>query len=247
MKLSRKFQKLGDSSVIVSTLEHARRWTHPVNTRRIFESLNKLDFGRIRERAPYRPNPRRIRKFIRSIQDLWLDRSPPLSILDLGCGAGYFLYICKLLGHDGIGLDIDEEPLYRETLPLLNVRRVVSRIEPQVPLPDVGQRFDLVTATRVCFHIKGWRQNLRRQEWTAEDWRFFINDIRTRFLKPDGRLFLQFNPRPDDSPFFTPELRECFLEEGALIFRSKALFAANPNHRPRFKQTDSQDSQGASV
>ena len=235
MKLTRKFQKLFDCGAIVSGWEHTSRWMHPVDTARIQRHLDGLDFERIRERAPYRPNPRRIRKFIKSIQDLWLDQTPRLDILDLGCGAGYFLYICKLLGHDGIGLDIDEEPLYRETLSLLNVRRVVSRIEAQVRLPELSQRFDLVTATRVCFHWKGWPNRAHREEWTPEDWRFFINDIRTRFLKPNGRLYLQFNPRPDDSCFFTSKLRECFLAEGARIFRSKALFGANPSRRPRFK------------
>jgi len=239
MKLSRKVQKLFGSDLIVSAQEYAARLTHPVNTRRVFESLDKLDFDRIRERAPYRPNPKRIRKFIETIQDLWLDRSPPLSILDLGCGAGYFAYLCKLFGHNAMGLDMDEEPLYRETLPLLDVRRVVSRIEAQVPLPDLGQRFDLITASRVCFQYKRWPEKVNRQEWSCDDWKFFINDIRTRFLKPHGRLFLQFNPRPDDSPFFTPELRKCFLEQGAVIVRSRALFAADPRERPRFKQTGS--------
>src|SRR2546423_12266403 len=243
MKLSRKFQKLLDSSLIGSASEYAARLTHPVNNRRIFESFNKLEFERIRERSPYRPNPKRIRKFIKSIQDLWLDRSAPLSILDLGCGAGYFAHICKLFGHDAMGLDMDEEPLYRETLQLLNVKRVVSRIEAQAPLPDLGQRFDLVTATRVCFQFKRWPEKANRQEWSCEDWRFFINDIRTRFLKPHGRLFLQFNPRPDDSPFITPELRECFLGEGGLILRSKLLFAADPRERPHFKQTGSKNSE----
>jgi SAM-dependent methyltransferase len=237
MKFSRKLQKVFGTDVLISTWEYANRSTHRVDTAKIFRALDKIDFTGVRERAPYRPNPKRIRKFIKTIQDLWLDRTGPLRILDLGCGAGYFLYICKLLGHDGIGLDIDEEPLYRETLPLLNVHRVVSRIEPEVPLPDLGQRFDLVTATRVCFQYKRWPEKVGRQEWSQDEWRFFINDIRTRFLNPIGRLFLQFNPRPDDSPFFTAALRQCFLAEGALIFRSKALFARDPTRRPRFKQT----------
>jgi len=103
MKFSRKFQKLLESSLIVSVWERAARWTHPVNTGRIFESLNKLEFERIRERAPYRPNPKRIRKFIKSIQGLWLDRSPPLSILDLGCGAGYFLISANYSDMTGSG------------------------------------------------------------------------------------------------------------------------------------------------
>jgi hypothetical protein len=69
------------------------------------------------------------------------------------------------------------------------------------------------------------------------DWEFFIHDIRTRFLNPNGRLFLEFNPRKDDSSFFVPELRAFFLSQGARIFRSKALLAADPRQRPRFKET----------
>jgi SAM-dependent methyltransferase len=237
MKSSRKLQKLFESGVLLSAWEHASRWVHPVNGRRILANLESLDFERVRTYYPYRPNPRRIRKFIEVVQDLWLDRVPPLQILDLGCGTGYFIYICRLFGHDGIGLDTDAESLYRETLALLNVPRVVSLIEAQVPLPDLGRKFDLVVATRVCFHLTGWPKNLPGGEWGAADWKFFVNDIRTRFLKPGGRMFLQFNPRPDDSPFFTPALRECFLELGARIVRSKALFAADPSLCARFKQT----------
>jgi hypothetical protein len=121
-------------------------------------------------------------------------------------------------------------------LELLNVRRVVSRIEPDVPLPDLGQRFDLVTAHRVCFHRIRRAPNIEPSEWTPKNWKFFINDIRTRFLEPEGRLLLDFNPRRDGSSFFTPELRACFLAQGARIFRSKALFATDPNQRPKFKQ-----------
>ncbi len=243
MKFSHKFQKLFHPDVVVSVWERVRRWTHPVNSRQILASLYSLEFERIRERYPYRPNPRRVKKFIKRAQDLWLDRSPPLRILDLGCGAGYFLYVCRLLGHEGIGLDTDDEPLYRETIALLNVPRVVSRIDAQVPLPDLGQWFDLVTATRVCFHLKGWPEIVPGNEWSPADWMFFINDIRTRLLKPEGRLYLEFNPRPDASPFFTPQLRECFLAQGARIFRSKALFAADPARRPQLKQTKSHNSQ----
>ena len=170
-------------------------------------------------------------------QDLWLDRTSPLRILDLGCGAGYFLYVCRFFGHKGLGLDTDEEPLFRGTTELLNVHRVVSRIHPQVPLPDLGEKFDLITAHRVCFHRLARASNGEWDEWASADWKFFINDIRTRFLKPAGRLLLDFNPRPDGSSFFTKKLRACFLSEGARIFRSKALLAADPNQRPRFKQT----------
>ena len=32
--------------------------------------------------------------------ELGLDKSAPSSVLDLGCGAGYFLHCCKFLGHN---------------------------------------------------------------------------------------------------------------------------------------------------
>jgi SAM-dependent methyltransferase len=246
VQLSRKFQKLFSREMAESLWEHARRWTHPVSARRILATLNRAGLARLRERYPYRPGARRINayedaarwieKHIEYAQDLWLDRTPPLRILDLGCGAGYFLYVCRFFGHEGLGLDTDEEPLFRGTTELLNVRRVISRIQPQVRLPDLGEKFDLVTAHRVCFHRIARAENGEWKLWTPADWSFFIEDIRTRFLNPNGRLLLDFNPRPDGSSFFTPELRAFFKSQGARIFRSKALLAADRTQRPQFKQ-----------
>src|SRR5947209_3588443 len=53
-----------------------------------------------------------IRINIERAQDLWLDRSPPLRVLDLGCGAGYFLYVSKYFGHQVLGLDLDDHQLF---------------------------------------------------------------------------------------------------------------------------------------
>jgi SAM-dependent methyltransferase len=246
VRLSRKIQKLFSRDAAESLLEHASRWTHHVSSRRILASIDRAELERLRESYPYRPNARKINAYedakywvgvnVKRVQDLWLDRSHPLQILDLGCGPGYFLYLCRLFGHEGIGIDPDDEPFFRGTTQLFEVRRVIARIHPQTPLPDLGKRFDLVTGHRVCFHRISRRQNGEWLEWTPSDWEFFINDIRTRFLKPDGRLLLEFNRRQDGSSFFTDELREFFLSQGARIVRWKALLAADPNQRPRFKQ-----------
>ena len=244
MRFSRKLQKLLSFDLLASASEHLSRWTHPVNKRRLLETLDRARFEKLREQYPYRPGSPRINRFEDVIywieinteraQDLWLDRAAPLRILDLGCGAGYFLYVCKYFGHHVLGFDTDSEPLFLATTEMLEVPRVIGRIERQVPLPDLHQTFDLVTAHRICFHRIGRvRDNV---EWSTADWEFFINDIRTRFLNENGRLLLDFNPRPDSSSFFTPQLRKFFLAQGARIFRSKALFAADPNRRPRFKQ-----------
>jgi SAM-dependent methyltransferase len=247
VRLSRKFQKTFSREAAQSLLEHVCRWTHPVSPRRILGTIDRVELEKLRERYPYRPNARKINAYedaaywidvnVKRVQDLWLDRSPPLHILDLGCGAGYFLYLCQLFGHEGLGLDTDDEPFFRGTTQLFNVRRVISRINPQSPLPDLGKKFDLVTGHRVCFHRIGRGENGEWLEWAPADWKFFINDIRTRFLKPHGRLLLEFIPRQKGSSFFTKELRAFFLSQGARIFRWKALLAADPNRRPRFKQT----------
>ena len=191
----------------------------------------------LRARYPQRPDAPRINRFsdvdhwlkinIERAQDFWLDRSPPLRILDLGCGPGYFLYVCKQLGHEGVGIDIDEQPLFRETTALLGVRRVIFRIEPQTPLPDLGEKFDLVTGHRVCFQktVRWGTGPGEWHEWEPDDWKFFLDDVRQNVLQPNGRILLDFNPRADGRSFFTPELRDVLRSEGARIFRSKALLA----------------------
>ena len=246
VRFSRKLQKLFSRDALASVWEHASRSLHPVSRASILASLDRAKFEKLREQFPYRPGSPRINRFeniaywidinVERAQDIWLDRAPPTRILDLGCGAGYFLFICRYFGHDALGFDTDDDPMFGAALALLNVPRVIGRIERQTPLPDLGQKFDLVAAHRICFHRLGRRDDGEFNEWTPADWEFFINDIRSRFLKPGGRLLLDFNPRSDGSSFFTSELRDYFRSEGARIFRSKALFSADPSVRPRFKQ-----------
>ncbi|PYJ22300.1 MAG: hypothetical protein DME92_04015, partial [Verrucomicrobia bacterium] len=162
MQFSHKFQKLFSRDAAQSLWEHACRWTHPVSARRILATIDRAELERLRQSYPYRPNARKINAYedaaywinvnVKRVQDLWLDRSPPLQILDLGCGPGYFLYLSRLFGHEGLGLDPDDEPFFRGTTKLFNIPRVIARISPQTPLPDIGKKFDLVTGHRVCFH-----------------------------------------------------------------------------------------------
>jgi SAM-dependent methyltransferase len=246
MQLRFKIGKLFSLDTFASLWEHAARATHPVDATRILATIDRDEIAWISQAYPRRARARRINAWddvahwidinVKRAQDLWLDRAAPLHILDLGCGAGYFLSVCRFLGHSGIGLDIGDDPFFAAMVAQFGVKRVIWRIEPGVPLAELGEKFDLVSAYRVCFHRTTREPSGVWNEWTPADWKFFIDDVRTRFLKPNGRLFLEFNPRSDGSSFFTPELRQFFLAEGARIFRSKALFAADSKQRPGFKQ-----------
>src|SRR5437764_14629819 len=43
---------------------------------------------------------------LQRVRELELDYALPSNILDIGCGAGYFLYISKMLGHNVLGRDL---------------------------------------------------------------------------------------------------------------------------------------------
>jgi SAM-dependent methyltransferase len=244
VRLATKIRKLFSPDVLASLWEHTSRATHRVNANRILAEIDRNEVVRIAEAHPRRAGARRINAWddvaywininIARAQDLWLDRAPPLRILDLGCGAGYFLYVCQFFGHCGIGLDTGDDPFFGALMNYFGLRRVITRIIPGIPLPNFAERYDLITAHRICFHRITRRPNGDWNEWAPANWKFFIGDVRTRLLKPKGHLLLDFNPRPDGRSFFTPELRDLFVAEGARIFRSKALFARDPNELPRF-------------
>ena len=245
VRFATKIWKLFSVDVLDSLWEHTARATHRVDAHSILATIDRNEVVRIAAAYPRRAGARRINSWddvahwininIARAQDLWLDRAAPLRILDLGCGAGYFLYVCKFLGHLGIGLDTGDDPFFGALMNHFGLERVITRILPGVPLPDFAEKYDLITAHRICFHRVMRRADGDWNEWIAADWKFFINDVRARLLKPEGRLLLDFNPRPSGSSFFAPELRELFVAEGARIFRSKALFARDPQKWPRFK------------
>ena len=133
--------------MLASLWEHALRWSHPVDARHILATIDRNEIARIAETYPRRPGARKINAWddvaywidinVGRAQDLWLDRSVPLRILDLGSGPGYFLYVCQFLGHSGLGLDMGDDPFFGAMTRYFNVPRVISRIDPWVPLPDL--------------------------------------------------------------------------------------------------------------
>ena len=231
MRFSHKIKKLASGQGLSSARKHTLRFFRtnrlPLETKRVIETIDAVGFEQIRQRyavenpgehwPKYLDLDRWIDMNIRRIREIELDLARRKRILDLGCGAGYFLYIAQLLGHSGLGLDVDYVPMFADITRLLGVRRVIQRIQAFEPLPDLGAKFNLVTAFMVCFN-----NHKQADLWGVAEWEFFLDDL-ARHLAPRGRVWLELN-REYDETFYTPELREFFQRRGATIDEHKIIF-----------------------
>ena len=229
MRVTQKIAKLVDGTAWSSASNAYHRWRHPIDPQEIIKEIDSARFAKIREKfsvpgerthwPKYLDAGRWLPLNIRRAQELRLTaRARPLRILDLGSGAGYFLLVARHLGHSGVGLDISEPPMYGELFELFGLKRMVWEINAYEPLPDLGERFDMVTAFSICFNA-----HKRSDLWTPKEWAFFLDDLEKRFLRPGGEIFLGMNPE-EDGAFYTPALKQFFIERGAQIDRAKVWF-----------------------
>ena len=160
MRLIDKIAKLGDPDAYRSMWRGFKRAVHPLPVSRF---LNRIDqpalaaLGKRHEGAllpgqnwtKYFNAERWLKLNVRRAQDIGIDREKrPLRVLDLGSGAGYFLFVARELGHPGIGLDVPEPAFYGEIFEQWGLHRVEARIEARQGLPEellADGKFDLVT------------------------------------------------------------------------------------------------------
>jgi SAM-dependent methyltransferase len=190
--------------------------------------LAGLDPNRVREiRECYASSPVQIAKYaniehymklnIERVQDLGLHRSPPQDVLDLGCGGGFFLYICQQLGHRCLGLDLEWFPVFTDLLNLFAIQRTTWEIRAFEPLPELGRKFDWITAFSTGFN------RVKKKPWRVPEWKFFLDDLE-KHLKPDGKIFFALNPEGRGGHYYDADLRDFFLYRGAQIERERILF-----------------------
>lgn len=227
MKFSHKVGKLFSRETHVRTVRRFKRRLHPIPLRPLLDKIDNQRLRELQERhakaknypAKYvRDIPHYLRMNIPRVQDLQLHRSPSQDVLDLGCGGGFFLFIAQQYGHRCLGLDMPDHPLFGELCDLLGVQRVVWKIQAMEPLPDLGRKFDLITAFSIGFNRKP-----DKTLWSPNEWDFFLRDLQDRHLKPDGKIFLAMNPQLDGD-FYSAEVRNFFLSRGAKIERERVLF-----------------------
>jgi hypothetical protein len=121
------------------------------------------------------------------IYALGLQKKPAKTILDVGCGFGYFMYAAEQFGHQAMGLDVPD-PYLNGVTQALGLRTVAHRIMPFEPLPEsLGGPFSLITAFATYFDLAG-----TPDQWGLDKWQFFMKDL-TRFMTPDCTVYIKFN------------------------------------------------------
>jgi len=163
---------------------------------------------------------------------LGLILNPPKDVLDLGCGAGYFLFVQKQLGARVLGVDLEGDPIFERMIRLLAIDRIPWAVTRQVSLPDFdGRRFDLITAWMICFNNHDQPESI----WGPDDWDFLLDDLAGR-LTPNGRVVFSLNPQRDGK-FYSEQIEKLFetrsdLMDGRLVIFSKARLDATTVQRP---------------
>jgi SAM-dependent methyltransferase len=227
VKLARKIGKLCAGETYRRVLRKLRRAVSPIPVRPLLDKIDKQRLREIQQRyasspenyAKYADVERWLKRHIHRVQDLGLHRSPPKAILDLGCGGGFFLFIAKQFGHSVQGLDIGDFPLLGELVALFEVPRTVWTIKPFTPLPDLGRKFDLITAFSTRFN----RDREDRHVWGVPEWDFFLADL-SRHLSPGGQVFLEINSGKSKQ-FYPEDVRQLFRRRGAKLERENVYFA----------------------
>jgi len=233
MQFSYKLQKVLTGDAYASARRHVRRILRGrarlrFDAARITKTVDAEKFRQVYQRhavedpgdawPKYLDLERWMEINLRRVQDLALDLGGRQRVLDIGCGTGYFLYICQYLGHDVLGLDLDEEPGFTEMIELLGLNRKIWRVEAFEPLPDLGAKFDVIAAHMICFN-----GHKSERLWKIPEWEFFLDDLAAKHLEPGGQVCLELNREYDDS-LYTPELKKYFESRGAEIHTQRVLF-----------------------
>jgi hypothetical protein len=114
-------------------------------------------------------------------------------LMDIGTGAGWFPFICKLYGHDCLGTDEGGRPHYDPVYEFLDIKFEHMLVYPHEPMQLTG-KYDYITTHRAFFPQ-------RPRAWDKNEWQFFFADAKTH-LNETGALFLGCNSGSKLDPRF---------------------------------------------
>ena len=196
MKFTQKIAKALDPDFVTYALRRWRSALHrSISMEQVmslvdmekFEALKQKYFKPAEKVHPpkYLNQHEWVPKNLRRARDCGLTPAPPKrSVLDLGCGVGWFLLVARAMGHDIRGLDMEGDPIYREMTTLLGIPRTIHLIKPYEPLPAEIKGYDLVSAHMTCFN-----RYADGSHWGPKEWTFFLDDLKSR-LNPGASICL---------------------------------------------------------
>ena len=113
-----------------------------------------------------------------------LHKSKGKSLIDIGTGAGWFPYICKLYGHNCIGTDFLNRNEYQPIYDWLELDIREELVYSKVSF-GLNDKVDYIVGLRSFFPN-------RPKIWEVDEWKFFFKDI-SKNIKQDGGLYLGCN------------------------------------------------------
>lgn len=132
---------------------------------------------------------------------LKLDKCRNKTVLDIGCGAGWFLYVCKLLGHKSIGIDkIDysdsgHHSACTQAYKMFGYAVYDRLVYPLKPINLDNNKFDIIVSNRSFFPT-------RPTVWKKEEWQFLFKDIKDNLIKSnDIQIFFSLNSGEKRQPY----------------------------------------------
>ena len=158
---------------------------------------------------------------MRRVYVLGLHRqSRKLKILDIGCGAAYFLYVCRQYGHDVEGVDVPDNEMYNEIVAALGIKRYTQYVTKFEDL-QTTERYDLVTSFMICFNCHD-----QPDLWRIPEWESFLASLYDRNLNAGGEVVLSFNCEKVGEPI-NRELLAYFLSRNATVEGVKIHMGSN--------------------
>jgi len=123
------------------------------------------------------------------------------SVLDLGCGVGYFLYVNKFFKKKITGIDWLEANAYyeRDSInfikkynKILNIRPINYKIVENFK-PDIKKKFGLITAFSANFDGT-YKNRYKFIPWNFSNYKSFFDKIEN-YLAPRGKFLIKFNEK----------------------------------------------------
>lgn len=187
--------------LIKKALRSFRKTRTGPHEREVLAELAALDFSKVRERHNG-PRPAkyfdllelRVQRNLMICRELGLVNAPRRRVLDISCGTGLLVYMLRRMGHDAIGVDIDD-PFFSDYAAVIGVERGRMPVWAFQPLPIAGT-FDAITSIAIefnkCWKSDHWSSGELLGYWGEKEWSYFLSDV-SRLLAPEGQLVLQLN------------------------------------------------------